>query len=143
LITFAFAEPLPVQSLQLSGVSSSMATFTWLPSNNSIQDSYQLFLVGPTIANVTVLAPDTKGEVTGLQHSSNYTATLVPISQGEVANFTALAFNTGMTQKKILYIYKLFTLLYFPLPQCFFGGIKESSCPSVCLSICLVSATPP
>ncbi|XP_052810165.1 tyrosine-protein phosphatase 10D-like [Mya arenaria] len=75
--------PLPVSDIQVSMVTSTTAMFTWLPSNASIQDSYQVVLSGNLGLPVLVTSP--MATVDGLVSSTTYTVTVFALSHQKMS----------------------------------------------------------
>ncbi|KAL4233316.1 hypothetical protein ACF0H5_007998 [Mactra antiquata] len=76
-------EPLPVENVDVSRVTSTSVYVTWLPSNQSIQDSYKVFIHGITNTSFTVESEsvtESGVSVSGLIHSHNYSVSVVTYS---------------------------------------------------------------
>ncbi|XP_052243600.1 tyrosine-protein phosphatase 10D-like isoform X2 [Dreissena polymorpha] len=92
-------KPLPVKSVQVTTATSTMATFIWLPSNTSIQDSYQLVLSGNQ--GNPVHSNEPTALVTGLNPGTSYTVVVQAISGGKVSNASAsFTMNTAPSAPK-------------------------------------------
>ncbi|XP_060557126.1 tyrosine-protein phosphatase 10D-like isoform X3 [Ruditapes philippinarum] len=92
-------KPLPVEDVQVTSVTSTSAYITWLPSNQSIQDSYKVFVQGVTDNTFQYESTSVNGPgflLPGLVASNSYSVTVVTYSQGQPSNSSqVLIMNTA------------------------------------------------